>query len=63
MNKNAVLTSIESINRTIKNVAKIILKIWSFLFRNPRVNACDRLHSVQGTDCGLDDIGISLLFT
>jgi len=51
LNKSNVLTSIESINRTLKNkVEKIILKIWincvpssvkvgTFLLRNPRVKS------------------------
>ena len=58
LNKNNVLSSIESINRTLKkNVEKIILKVWaqnvpssvkvgSFLLCNSRVNGVTYLHSL-----------------
>ena len=60
LNKSSVLTSIESINQTLKKVEKIIQKIWIqnvpssitlglFLFYNPRVK--NDIMSVEYAGC------------
>jgi hypothetical protein len=60
LNKSNVLTTTESINRTLKYVEKIILKIWvqyvpssvkvgSFLLRNPNVKS-NHLYEHTGKD-------------
>ena len=70
LNKSNVLTSIESINQTLKKyVEKMILKTWvqnvpssikvvSFLLRNPRVKSSFIPYVQQGVDLSISGLPI-----